>query len=141
MIRRASLPIVLTLVAGCYSSHTVGVSDAGPTADVAVVDAGDVPECDLRAIECTALPGCHGDRPPETLYCDDVRICLFSDPGDEMATAIAEVSDRIQCTRADSCDFLCGLVDGVFDDEVRGELCEIIRVAPSAIIECAIYGP
>lgn len=107
-------------------------------------DAGlprDAGSCDLSRVSCSLLPSCLGDRPPETIYCDDVRICLTSDPGGVMASAIASVADRIQCMPADSCDFLCFLTDGGFDDEVRSELCAITRVAPSANIECAIYGP
>jgi hypothetical protein len=74
------------------------------------------------------------------LYCDDVRVCLFSATSDAMAAAIAAVAERIQCRRADSCDYLCFVTDGSFDDEVRRELCAITRVAPDAIIDCAIFG-
>ena len=138
-----SAPVLL----GCFEHHEVSrpfPSDSGGR-DTGVdtgFDAGfDAGECDLSGVVCTALPGCLGPSPPETMYCDDVRICLFSDPGDEMAMAINAVAERIRCNRADSCDFLCGIVDGRFDDEVRAELCEITRIAPAAQIECAIYGP
>lgn len=139
------------LAAGCYSHHErerAPARDAGSDAGAAdaleagAADAGVEPaECDLTDVECTALPGCHGASPPETLYCDDVRICILSDPGDTIAMAIAAVAERIRCRRADSCDFLCAVEDGGFDDEVVAELCEIARVAPDAPIECAIHGP
>ena len=131
------LAVTLIVVLGCYEHHEV-VSFEPIDASI---DRAVPVECDLSAVECTALPDCVGPSPPETTFCDDVRICLFSDPGDAMAMAIAEVAERIQCTRADSCDFLCGIVDGRFDDEVRRELCDIARVAPDARIECAIFGP
>lgn len=136
------IPVALVGLLGCYAHHEVPrtTEDAGP-ADARTDTRPEVGVCDLSAVECTALPGCVGASPPETLYCDDVRICLFSDPGDEMATAIAAVADRIRCDRADSCDFLCSLEVGPFDDEVRRELCDIARVAPEASIGCAIYGP
>jgi hypothetical protein len=152
------MALVLGTIAGCYSSHLPadeGRSDAAVdvpiAADVPIItpfdagsrlDTGNVERmCDLSRIECDALPFCLGDDPANTLFCDDIRICLLSDPGDEMAAAIAEVSTRIVCSRADSCDFLCAVQDGGFDDEVRSELCEITRVAPAAQIQCSIYGP
>ena len=97
--------------------------------------------CDLSRVECTALPGCLGESPPETMYCDDLRICLNGATSEREAEAIAEVATRIECFRADSCDFLCMDGPGFFDDEVRAELCAVTRVAPSAEIGCAIFGP
>jgi len=139
---RGALFALLFSLGGCYQSHGLpSAADAGRTTDAGARDTTDAGACDLSRVTCSALPECVGDDPPETLYCDDVRICLRSDPGDAMARAIALVADRIVCTRADSCDFLCAIADGGFDDEVRSELCEITRVAPAAMIECAIYGP
>ncbi len=137
------------LLSGCYQSHGLPPRDGGARdarADVALPprDVGaprDAGACDLSRVTCSALPGCLGTRPPDTIFCDDVRICLASDPGDAMAMAIAAVADRIECRRADSCDYLCSVTDGGFDDEVRSELCAITRVAPVATIECAIFGP
>lgn len=130
------------LVVGCYQSHRLpSTVDAGPTPrpDLGLrVDAG---TCNLSGVTCSVLPGCLGARPAETIQCDEVRVCLASDPGDVMATAIAAVAHRIRCTRADSCDFLCFIADGSFDDEVRSELCAITRVAPAARIDCALSGP
>jgi hypothetical protein len=149
---RAALAL-FALVLGCYQSHGLPSTDGGPLAtdagpsrrdagrDTGPRDTGPRETCDLSAVTCTALPDCLGDDPAETIYCDDVRICLASDPGDAMATAIAAVADRIRCMRADSCDFLCFVTDGGFDDEVRSELCAITRVAPRARIECATFGP
>lgn len=148
---RASIALGL-LLAGCYQSHGLPSLDAAPSAvdagppsrrDAALPDAApprDAGTCDLSRFTCTGLP-CLGDRPPETIYCDDVRICLLSDPGAAMANAIASVAVRIRCMPADSCDFLCFVADGGFDDEVRSELCAITRVAPAVTIECAIWGP
>ncbi|HJK90329.1 MAG TPA: hypothetical protein RMH85_08525 [Polyangiaceae bacterium LLY-WYZ-15_(1-7)] len=151
-MERALIGFVAIVAAGCFEHHVVLTAaprdaDAGVERDAGVGverDAGsavDAGACDLSAVECTALPGCLGENPPETMYCDDVRICLASDPGGEVAAAIEAVAERVRCDRADSCDFLCGVVDGGFDDEVRAELCAIARVAPAATIECAIYGP
>jgi hypothetical protein len=148
---RAALAL-FALVLGCYQSHGLPSTDAGSSArdagprdtgprDTGLRDTGPRDTCDLSAVTCTALPDCLGEEPAETIYCDDVRICLASDPGDAMATAIAAVADRIRCMRADSCDFLCFVTDGGFDDEVRRELCAITRVAPRASIECATFGP
>ncbi len=97
--------------------------------------------CDLSRVVCTGLPGCLGESPPETMYCDDVRICLQGAGSDRDAAAIASFARRIECRRADSCDYLCGVTDGDFDDEVRAELCAIAAAAPDAQIECAIFGP
>ena len=140
----ARLLLVVSALAciGCYEHHSVGARlDSGATDSREREPDSGVLECDLSGVECTALPGCVGPNPPESTYCDDVRICLFSDPGDAMAIAIDAVADRIECHRADSCDFLCAIAEGRFDDEVRSELCAIAAVAPEAQIGCAISGP
>ena len=142
MNARVLLVVSALACVGCYEHHSVGArldSDVRDSRE-REPDSG-VAECDLSGIECIALPGCLGPSPPETTYCDAVRICLFSDPGDAMAMAIDAVADRIECHRADSCDFLCNLTVGPFDDEVRSELCAVVEVAPEAQIECAIFGP
>ena len=136
MMRR----LVLVLLLACAEHHVVERTFDAAVVDASSRDTGSPAACDLSRATCTGLPGCLGESPPETMYCDDVRICLLGPSSDRDAATIASFAGRIGCDRADSCDYLCRVTDGGFDDEVRAELC-MIAAASDAQIECALFGP
>ena len=143
-MRAPSLLLLFLTIVGCFRSHEVGPRDAAVDAPTVRIDASpdvgaeDAAICELSTVRCAALPGCLGASPPETLHCDEVRICVESDVAVE---AIRAVTSRIRCLRAESCDYLCAVAVGSFDDDVVEEICAITSVAPAVEIECSVFGP